>query len=204
MTQRSKVRAAAFAAALLLLVAVGSASASHLSVNEQRYRIAWTSLEYVEPVFNTATLCPITLEGSFHSATFTKTAGALIGYINSASVQNPCRNGEATLLTATLPWTVQYAGFRGTLPNITGIVERLVGFALQFHSTVTGTTCLMRSEAAHPLQWIAEVEGGVATRVTVEPTQSIPCGSFFEGHFRGSGILTRPGATRPEIRITLI
>lgn len=206
MTQRSRLFVAGLAAAMLLLVAVGSASASHLSTNETRFRIVWTSLEFVEPIFNTAVLCPTTLEGSFHSATIAKTAGLLIGAITRASVAPPggCRNGEATILTETLPWHVQYSSFKGTLPSITGIVQRMIGAAFRIHSTISGVTCLSTTEVRHPSQGIAEIEGGVVNRMTAEPEQNIPCGSFFEGHFRGTGTVTRPGVATPDIRTTLI
>src|SRR5438270_3751470 len=110
-----KLLLAVVGATVLLGALVGTASAARLSNSSTTFRATWTSAEF-SGGFGTPR-CSLTLEGSLHSATIVKTRGSLVGYITRASV-GPCVNGSATVLTATLPWHVQYDSFTGTLPSI--------------------------------------------------------------------------------------
>jgi hypothetical protein len=104
MRTRSKLLFAALTATVFLSFAVGSASARRFELSNQRFLAIWTSLEFtiegLSPV-----LCPVTLEGSYHSRTLSKVSGQLVGYITAANVNGPlCTNGSATVLRETLPW----------------------------------------------------------------------------------------------------
>ena len=68
--------------------------------------------------FGVTVICEMFIGGSFHTATMAKVAGALIGYINSASVSAEC---PARVLRETLPWHIRYRNFTGVLPNMASI-----------------------------------------------------------------------------------
>ncbi len=131
---RNSVRLAlaALAASLLLAAAVGGASARNLSVSNQNFRVTWASLEFTGAEISVIR-CPVTLEGSFHARTITKTSGSLIGAITRAVAnQAACTGGRGapfngtetyngTTTPNTLPWHVTYNSFTGALPNITTV-----------------------------------------------------------------------------------
>jgi len=132
-----------------LAALVGSASARNLSISNQNVRVTWTSLEFEG---GAVVRCPVTLEGSFHTRTITKTIGSLIGYITRAISKNESctggtgwafngteRQGETTLAN-TLPWHLTYEGFAGTLPNITRI--RLLLRNARFLIEAIGVRCI--------------------------------------------------------------
>ena len=199
----------ALVAATLMLVAVSNASANRLSMSSRTFRITWASLEFENNINSNTVRCPVTLEGSYHSATFTKTTGALIGYITRASLNGPgCTGGRATVLTESLPWHLRYKSFSGTLPSISGIEEDVIGESFQIETG--GVTCSETSEVIHPwriirgiiriLQGIIEVIRGLSeARI---PLRGGLCG-FGEGDIRGEGTPTVPGSTT-QITVSLI
>jgi hypothetical protein len=157
------------------VAAAASASASRISMSNQNIRMVWSSFEYIPTGAGTTIRCPLTLEGSFHSNTFTKVAGLLIGYITRANSDNArCTNGTAWILNGeeqqdgvtlgtTLPWHIQYDGFAGTLPSFTRVRVRIVGFAylLRF----AGVNCLYQSTQTEPqpLLLFREVSGRISS-----------------------------------------
>jgi hypothetical protein len=156
MRTRSKVILAALSASLLLGLAASSASAGRLSTTNARFRVTWNALRFAEPGGGGITLtCRVTLEGSFHSTTLRKVAGALIGAVTRAFVDSTnCRgNNEphrASVLQETLPWHVTYEGFGGVLPNITEVTFLIRRYALTFAATILGITgiCAYRDEGS--------------------------------------------------------
>lgn len=205
MRTRSKLMLAGLAAALLLTMGVSTASAGHLSVDEQNFRVTWTSLEFVEPGFGARILCPVTLEGSFHSRTIEKIIGSLLGYITRATVKNEsCIGGHATVLTNTLPWHITYEGFGGALPSITSLRLLLVRPAFRVEPGFA-ISCL--SQPANILGTITGTrEAGGAfkpERLTPDAGQRFPCGTLFEGEFVGSGTVMKLNSTA-RILVTLI
>jgi hypothetical protein len=105
-------------------------------------------------------ICPLTLEGSFHSSTFHKAPNALIGYITRAALEEEsCTGGNARYLQETLPWHIQFAGFSGSLPNIALIGTKIIGLGILL--TRLGISCLYRTTEAFPgiLIWNREAEG---------------------------------------------
>jgi len=205
---RTSIRvAAALTATLALALAVGSASANRLSYSENRFRIIWASLTFSESGGNFPITCPVTLEGSFVARTVAKTREATVGYINRASVNSPgCTEGQATILSETLPWTVKFQSFTGTLPNITSVRHSLIGAAFQVEPGL-GIVCLARSSEAHPAAGEANREaGGNITSLTPDASLPLPitgnaCPSA--GIFGGSGEVYVQGTTQ-RVRLSLI
>jgi hypothetical protein len=186
-------------ATVLLAALVSGASAGRLSTSSQQLKATFVRLDFTGG-FGTIE-CEITVEGSFHQRTIVKTAGTLTGFITRAALRSPCRRGEATLLTETLPWHIQYSGFAGTLPSITSIRASIVGVAFRIREPSFGVTCLARSTAEAPGTATFNREaGGVLTSMTVGG--AIPCSSF-SGSFSGtSSSFDNGSGTR--ITVTLI
>jgi hypothetical protein len=156
----------AFGATLLMAMAVGSASAGRLSLSERNIRVTFNNLELSAEGLTTDT-CHVTLEGSFHSATFAKTRDLLLGYITRVATAS-CSTGT-TILTATLPWHVRYTSFSGTLPNITLITGRVAGAAFAVGSF--GFICLARADIE--ANFTRDTASGAITSVVV-PTTRVP------------------------------
>lgn len=202
---------AALAVAATLGLSVGSAAARSLSVNTEQIRAAWSSLELSNTVTSGVVRCPVTLEGSFASATVAKRAELTIGRITRANVaQGACINGSATIHSETLPWTISYQGFFGSLPRISGIKLSLIGVFFEIESE--GNTCSARSEEDEPINGILELNGatGENTGIRAEETARITLTNgrggilcrLSKGIFRGdSNTVVQPA---PAIQVTLI
>jgi hypothetical protein len=198
----------ALAAAFSLAHAVDSASANHLSYSSQGFRIVWTSLTFSEAGGNFPIRCPVTLEGSFHSATVAKVREALVGYITRAIVNNPgCTEGQATILRESLPWHVRYQSFTGALPAITGVRHYLIGAAFQIEPGL-GIVCLARSSERFPAAGDAQREaGGNVTTLEPDSTLAIPVTGTAcpeAGIFSGSGEVFVLGSSERRVKLSLI
>lgn len=203
MRTRTKLFMVGLAAAMLMVMAVGSASANRLSINERRIRITWVSLEFEGSPFG-AIRCKVTMEGSFHSATINKVVGALIGHMSRAAV-SACTNGSATVLLERLPWHVTYESFAGTLPRITSATLLLRGAAFRLAQSIISCLAITGNSAAENARGIAEVGAGGETRqIRADPNPTIDCGGLFSGRFNGTGQIFRLGTTAQDVRITLI
>ncbi|HEU4702220.1 MAG TPA: hypothetical protein VFS37_07020 [Conexibacter sp.] len=158
---------------VLLGSVVGSAGARNISSNSQTFRTVFRELRF-EGVFGNI-VCKVTLEGSMHARTITKSAGSLIGYITRADL-GPCQEGRATILRESLPWHVRYASFTGTLPTITGIRQTVTGFSYRIQEPIQG--CLLNSSAVSPvtLQYLRNTATGVLTGVTTGGSIMTTCG----------------------------
>ncbi len=208
-------------AAVVLAAAVGTASARNLSVSNQNIRVVWTPLTFSAGGGAVRLECNVTLEGSFTARTIAKTLGSTIGLISRANIARPCRNGTAWAYNGTevnevlggtlansLPWSITYQGFTGTLPNITGVRLLLLGARFLLRATFLVTLlCNYTTTTAHPAEGIANVEaGGGITGLRADETRSIPSesgGACPEGQFSGTGVVTLLGATT-RITIRLI
>ncbi len=182
-------------AATALFVIASTATARRLAVDDQDFEVKWAPLRFIAG--GTTTSCNVTLLGSFHSLTITKTIGSLIGYIDHASV-NSCNAGAgATILAGTLPWHVTYGGFRGTLPTIESAILNLLGLALEIDLAGALPACLFRTDAAEPFRAIGSLNaGGQVTGLTADPTQSIDleddrflCSIGGDGEFEATGLV---------------
>jgi len=178
------------AAVLVLGVSVGTASARRLELSSQTFRAVWNPLVFSNAAEGIELRCPVTLEGSFHSRTLAKVAESLVGYVTRAQIgEASCSGSRARVLTEFLPWHVRYESFAGTLPTITSVTTRIIGFA--FLLEVFGVSCLYVSEASHAFRGQVSLSGGVATAVRALESPAIPkhSGSFLcptELAFRGT------------------
>lgn len=132
MRNRSKLLAAALAATALLGLAVQSASANRLSINESErgFKAVWTTLNLNAE--RTLARCPVTLEGTFEVSSLAKRPGTRLGTVTGATA-GTC---SMRLLRETLPWEITYNSFTGTLPNITGVTLNLIGVAFQIFQLI--------------------------------------------------------------------
>jgi len=185
---------AGIAATITMLSSVSVASANNLSISHGNL---WNAVFHpfrLQSSGVTAAACDLTLEGSFHSSTMRKVERALIGHISRATINN-CRSGSATVLTETLPWHLQYAGFAGTLPLINEVRILAIGMSFRFRDAIFGSICLARTTTTNPGVLVAraggETGGGnlLISSIVADPLARIPCGSL-SGGFEGSGTFT--------------
>ena len=154
MHKHAKLLLAGAMATLALTVTVSTASASHLSMTSRTIRSVWRVVEFTASPGITVR-CPLTVEGSFHSATFHKVRRALIGFMTRANFGSgaSCTGGGMTVLTETLPWHVTYERFEGTLPNITHVGAEVIGAGVRIEERTLGA-CLARSTAAGWIEFL--------------------------------------------------
>ncbi len=197
---------AALTAALMMALAVSSASARTIRYSEQYFRIIWSSLTFSGSGGGFPITCPVTLEGSFHQSTFVKVEGALVAHITSAAV-GFCIEGSATILSETLPWHVQYASFTGVLPRIETVRHYLVGAAFAVEPTF-GVVCLARSTQEEPAAGDANREGGGSIiSLSADPKLPIPVsgrGCPEHGVFSGTGEVFAVRSRGTRVVMTLI
>jgi hypothetical protein len=184
---------------LAFFALVSTATANRLRSSSSTFRATYGSAEF-SGGFGTSR-CSLTLEGSLHSATITKTAGALIGYITRTSV-GPCSAGSATINTSSLPWHVRYESFSGTLPNITGINSKISGAEFSIRETF-GITCTA-SRTAEPITIIQIVEpgGGTITVIRLGGATSTSCGTSVAVTGNANSVVVPGSATK--ITVTLV
>jgi hypothetical protein len=207
MRNRTKVALAGLAATLTMALAVSSASAGRLSYSSRIFRIVWTSLTFSESGGNFPITCPVTLEGSFHSATMRKVLNTRVAHITRAIVNDPaCSEGHATILRESLPWEVTYQSFTGTLPSINGVRHVLLGAAFQIEPGL-GIVCLAQSSSGFPAAGDAAREArGNITSLTPDSSLAIPVTGTAcptAGIFSGSGEVYVLGTTT-RVRLSLI
>ena len=187
--------------ALVISVMAGSAAAGRFSVDDQDFRIVWTEVSFV-PDFVDPVRCGLTIIGSMHSRTITKTDGLLVGHVTSARTSFPTctpREEGATALAFTLPWHVTYAVFTGTLPAITGVKLEILGASFDIFTIedegIRTALCLARTEASEPGKVTLNVSRGLVTTATFDETAAIDLNDvgasaqcdFIDGSLRGSG-----------------
>jgi hypothetical protein len=113
-------------AVLLISVIAVQASARRIEVSNQTNRMVWTTFEITAE--GSTIRCPLTLEGSFHSRTYSKVSGQLVGYITRAQTRSESCAGaiEFSLGTEKLPWHVGYNSFVGSLPSFTAVQIQII------------------------------------------------------------------------------
>jgi hypothetical protein len=181
---------------MVLGISVGAASANRIRQSSTSARTTFASAEFAGG-FGT-TRCSLTLEGSMHSGTGTKTSGALVGYVTRASL-GPCPSGSATVNTSSLPWHVRYESFTGTLPNITIIRNTISGAEWSIRETFGITCTVSRTAELTTTTWT--LSSGVVTRGDLGGSILTSCGT--RGTLSGSGSVVVPGTTT-RITVTLI
>lgn len=143
---------AALGAAGALALCVGAASATSIAFSSTGIRFTFPEFEVRGP--SATVSCPVTMEGSFHARTISKTANGLIGLITRAAVgTEACTGGRITALAT--PWHIQYSSFQGTLPAIRSIEMKLVeaGFLIE----ILALSCLYKTTPSTPGRIVAEV-----------------------------------------------
>jgi hypothetical protein len=186
MSERTRLVVGVLGAAIVMSVAVGSASATRLAFSNRGIRAVWTAFELTDTGISTVR-CPVTIEGTFHSNTITKISAALIGYITRAIVrESSCVGGSARALPESLPWHIQYTGFAGALPEIEQVQTVMLNVSFLTFVTVLGSmvSCLFRTTAAEPVRAI--FRRAVGTRTLTD--------MFFVGAIRSG-----PGGLCPRI-----
>jgi hypothetical protein len=187
MRTSSKLALATLTAAIVLGTAVGTAGARRYELSEQHIRAVWSIFELSDVPQTKLARCPITLEGSFHSKTFSKVSGQLIGFITEARTSKPgCTTVPRSLWLdeggiATLPWHVKYVSFSGRLPAIATIKLQVIGLGVKF----VGTECEFRSEAMRPAVLIANVAAGGTMTLRFDETVLIPLQSLLGCNTQG-------------------
>jgi hypothetical protein len=214
---RCRLLMMALGAATLLCVGVAGASARSFSTSTQTFRAIYRPFLPEEPMreeerneqfeitseLATIYRCRLTLEGSFHARSIAKVAGALIGYVNRATLAE-CAFLSTRLLTETLPWHVRYRLFSGVLPNIATLSTSVIGLSMSVTEPMFRTTCLGRSTAEEPfiLTWVREPSARLRE---AEITGSITTGNcpFAPIRLRFSGTTRVPQAIQ-STTLTLI
>ena len=186
-------------AMLLLGALVTGASATRIAHSNSTFRTSFREVTFGGAFGNF--VCQITLEGSLHSRTVTKTAGSLVGYITAVNL-GTCATGTATILRETLPWHMRYASFAGTLPNITGIIFNIIGWRFRIREPLL--TCLATSTVENPVVYTRarEASGALTTARLSGSGIETTCGRV--GSFNSdAGPVTVAGAAT-RITVTLI
>jgi len=208
---RSKLVLAGFATALLMAVAVGSASGRSLRTSSQTFRATWGPLRFFgSGGISAEARCPVTLEGSFHSATIAKVARTLIGFVTGATSgtsSTGCTRGSSTILRETLPWHVTYESFTGTLPAIRTIRILLRGASFRVDPGI-GIACRYGRPEENASGSITLGASGEANSITADNTIRLRGFGEFgcppEGGFEGTtNSLTVLNSTT-RITVTLI
>lgn len=171
-----KLLLAALCAATVLAVLAGAASARSFSFEGLTWQATFREVRF-NGVFGNIT-CQVTLQGSLHARTLSKTPASLIGYITRADL-GPCAEGRATLLRETLPWHTRYASFAGTLPSITTIRVTITGLGFRIQEPFAG--CLARATAEAPANGTLNRNTVTRTIDTAEIGGTIPTSCGVEG-----------------------
>ncbi len=203
MRTQSRLLLAGLTAALTLSMALASASASRFSVSTRTFTITWSSLNMSTTGGIGPIRCPLTISGSFHSATMAKVAGALIGHLSRGSFNSAgCTGGRATINQEALPWHLRYRAFRGTLPTITGIDLGMIG--VKWTLNAIGIECTTQSTATSPWVFIANLSSGRLTSLTPDANATIPLRGLFLCGLGGNGTLEGTSSSATSLTIRLI
>lgn len=182
----------AASAALFMAVTLDAASARQFTTSRQNFRAIWTPLSFAALGGLIQVRCNVTLNGSYHYRTITKTR-TLVGSITDARLSRPCTGGEAWFLngverpTSTLPWPLFYDSFTGTLPRIRRnkhIIIHLGPFIIAL-----GNQCLYESTASSPAAAFVDLNEttGEATSMTADAEARIPLKETLAGSCPASG-----------------
>ena len=202
-----KLILATIAATLFMILMITAASANRLRLSSKNIRIVWTEMILTNGAGGEGLItCPVTLEGSIHSATVSKVIGSLVGHINRATIaEASCRGGRATISQASLPWHTTFEGFTGTLPRIASMILSLQG--VNFVIEVFGVVCGYGRPEENS-RGIANVEaGGTITSLNSDTsiaiaklTGGILCPST--GGFSGTAsVMVQGTTTRLTVRL---
>jgi hypothetical protein len=206
-----RTRIAALGAALIVLLCIVTeqASASGFSLSEQRFETVFSplTLRGIEGGSAFVVQCNVTLEGSFESRTFPIDRGALeVGVVTRASIGGCNAEGaRIVFLTETLPWSVTFASYTGTLPRIATIRYELRGLRLLVEATPF-MACLYRSTQATPAVYVWGLAEGPVLEYTMAEESPLALLSrlFAETLLICPGALQLSGTQSSAIKFNLI
>jgi hypothetical protein len=192
----------------LIAAAASSVSANRLSFSNSQSTRAWRATWDRLSMSNSEIThtCVLTLEGSFHSSTFTKTRAALVGYVTDTRIS--CTALSMTVLRTNLPWHLRYEAFTGTLPTIASLRLAIVGLELSIRESFI--KCLVRSTEANPLsETLTREAGGIVTSAELSGrfASGAECSGIefgFEGRSNSFGTPPPPPPPPTTITLTLI
>jgi hypothetical protein len=191
---------------LLLALAIPQASARNLRISWGFLKWIWSGM-HVQAA-GTDVSCQVTLEGSFHSASFAKLPHIKVGNFDRAALAAPCTGGTATILTANLPWRLSYEAFVGVLPQIVGARMLIGGLEMRIDPEGILPACLMRTAEAFG-EFLLNREGTI-TGFRLDESIAIPLAGGFgcgvaEATLSGTATVTRAEGGIPLApRISLI
>lgn len=190
--------------ALLLAMATGTARADVLTMSDQTFRIVWHPVKFVTS-FGAEIQCNMTLEGAFAAREVVKATGSEQGTVTRASIAS-CSVGTITVLTATLPWEVEYQSFAGSLPNITAITFNIIGASFRFRTAGEAITCLMRSNNERPFAVVEVIGSGTVSEINAAELEILLanglCPFGTEGRFTNRGRATTSGGGSITVSLT--
>ena len=120
--------AVAVVATAVVLGASATAAARNISSSSGNFRQTYGSITFESEEVESIT-CPLTLEGSLASRTFSKVTGSQIGSITRANIGEGACTGPATagIESGRLPWRLAYQSFEGALPSFTRMNRAAIG-----------------------------------------------------------------------------
>jgi hypothetical protein len=153
MRTRARLIAVTLTATAALLATVTGAGARNIDITngEQGLRLVWRPVSF--EAFGETVTCNLTLEGTFSARTFAKRRETPIARITRAAVES-CTGGTFRVNSETLPWTVTYQSFTGTLPRISTITKDLVQASFEVQP-FGFPKCRYTSETGEPIRGIA-------------------------------------------------
>jgi hypothetical protein len=174
MRSHGKALTATLAAAVLLAAATTTATANRLQLTSTTFRAVFTPIEFVGLSINEFRgRCNVTLEGSFHRASFAKSTTVGIGLVTRFA-QEPCTGSQYTVLARALPWEIRYASFTGTLPAMTAVGISIGGFEGVLLTPSFGVSCLYaKSESLVPWTLVLG-RGGVISSLRANEMIALP------------------------------
>jgi hypothetical protein len=147
---------------------VTHASANRLSFSSLTFRAVITPLVIEQEILGSPVKCNVTLEGRFFERWFYKTRGTRIGLIERAILRRPCEGATKALIlngserfeerestVNTLPWSIYYESFSGTLPSITDVNMWVVGFSVLLRNDLIPefpSRCLYLAREQEPMR----------------------------------------------------
>jgi hypothetical protein len=153
------------ATCLAIVLAISASSlGNRVASSESAIRADFSSIRFIS-LISTVT-CPVTLSGSLHSRTLTKSAGSLIGYVTGVTV-GVCEGGSVRAAAETLPWHLQYVVFNGSLPNITSITNAIQSMRFEIAGEAFGLPFPCRYTSNRGLILSREITRGKITSAII-------------------------------------
>ncbi len=146
MRNRGAPLATVLLAVMALMIVAGAASANRsiaLGVSEGelgRVQARSSAITFTDPTVSFRITCEVTRTLRLNSS-IAKTAGAAVGTVTEVTLRN-CTGGVVRMLTAGLPWRINYVSFTGTLPSIREVRVEIRSFEFLIESLLGAERCL--------------------------------------------------------------